>query len=75
MEKVKLKIQPRAPVKLHLQAGMSIDWYTGEYEVWPKRVDQSLPTRDKTMAANVLVHEIPYYQTTNPDGQTYVIGE
>lgn len=75
MERVKLKIQPRAPVTLHLEAGHSIDWYSGEYEVVPKRVDQTLPTKDKTMRDNVLVHEIPYFETTNPTGTTYVIGE
>ena len=86
MEKVSLKIQPRAPVlhlgmkqaptlHLHLEKGHSIDWYNGPYEVTPKRVDQTLPTKDKTMRSDVTVFEIPYYQTANPYGKTYVIGE
>lgn len=87
MEIVHLKILPRAPglrlgiahnaepLKLHLEAGHSVDWYEGPYEVVPKRQDQTLPTKDKTMNADVLVHEIPYYQTANPYGTTFVIGE
>ena len=76
MERVHLKIQPRAPVlTLHLEAGHSIDWYNGQYEVVPKRQDQTLPTKDKTMREDVTVFEIPYFQTANPYGNTYVIGE
>lgn len=75
MGKVTLKIKPRAPVTLHLKSGHSIDWYNGDYEVFPKRVDQTLPTKDKTMRQDVLVHEIPYYETANPYGKTFVIGE
>lgn len=87
METVRLRILPRAPglrlavapgaetLKLHLEAGHSVDWYAGPYEVVPKRADQTLPTKDKTMSADVLVHEIPYYQTANPYGTTFVIGE
>ena len=76
MEKVHLRIQPRAPVlKLHLEAGHSIDWYNGVYEVTPKRHDQVLPTKDKTMREDVTVFEIPYYETANQYGNTYVIGE
>ena len=87
MEKVKLKIQPRAPglrldiqrrtptLHLHLEKGHSINWYNGPYEVTPKRVDQTLPTKDLTMRSDVTVFEIPYYQTANPYGTTYVIGE
>lgn len=75
MERITLKIKPRAPVTLHLKSGHSIDWYKGAYEVTPKRVDQTLPTKEKTMSQDVLVHEIPYYETANPYGNTYVIGE
>lgn len=70
-----VKVKPRAPLTLHLKSGHSIDWYNGPYEVTPKRQDQVLPTKDKTMREDVTVFEIPYYQTANPYGNTYVIGE
>lgn len=70
-----VKVKPRVPLTLHLKPGHSIDWYNGAYEVTPKRVDQVLPTKDKTMRENVTVFEIPYYKTANQYGNTYVIGE
>ena len=87
MEVLRLRIQPRAPVlrlgieqrtpTLHLRIGEghSVDWYSGPYEVIPKRQDQTLATKDKTMREDVTVYEIPYYQTANPYGTTFVIGE
>lgn len=87
MEVLHLRIQPRAPVlrvavhprtpTLHLRIGEghSVDWYGGPYEVTPKRQDQTLPTKDKTMREDVTVLEIPYYETANPYGTTYIIGE
>lgn len=42
--------------------------YTDEYEVTPTTSEQVLPTRMKTMANDVTVHEIPYHSTTNDAG-------
>lgn len=87
METLRLRINPRAPVlrvnlkprtpALHLRIGEghSVDWYPGPYEVTPKRQDQTLATKNKTMREDVTVYEIPYYQTANPYGTTFVIGE
>lgn len=45
-----------------------IDVYDGPYTVTPKIIGQTLETRDKKMARNVLVREIPYYETINVSG-------
>lgn len=40
--------------------------YEGEYVVIPEVISQTLETKDKRMTDNVLVREIPYYETSNP---------
>lgn len=76
MNELRLNIQPRAPViRLRIEQGHSVDWYKGEYEVTPKFEEQSLPTRDKTMRQDVVVHEIPIEVTINESGgNTITIG-
>lgn len=64
---------------LRLQTA-TINWegepYIGEYTVTPKTTSQTLATRHKTMQDNVMVLEIPYYETTNEQGgYTVIIGE
>lgn len=74
-EHVRLAIRTRAPVHLRIGRHDADETYAGPYEVTPTRSEQVLATRAKLMRGDVTVHEIPYYQTTNPYGQTYVIGE
>lgn len=40
--------------------------YEGSYVVIPDTQSQTLETKDKRMADDVLVREIPYYETSNP---------
>lgn len=76
MNVIELTIQPRKVITMELTVGGGgASYYEGEYEVTPKRVDQTLPTSQKTMRRDVLVHEIPWWETSNPHGKTYVIGE
>lgn len=42
--------------------------YEGEYDVTPKIEEQTLFTKNKTMKKDVTIHEIPYSETTNPEG-------
>ena len=43
--------------------------YEGEYEVTPLAfTDQTLPTNGKTLRADVFVHDVPYYETSNESG-------
>lgn len=61
-----------APVVRDLVGG---DPYTGEYVVTPTTEAQTLGTAYKVMTDDVTVHEIPYYETTNPSGgYTVIIG-
>ncbi len=54
---------------------IDIEEYEGEYIVIPSTTEQTLPTEDKFLTQNVVVEEIPTYQTTNPAGGiTYIIG-
>ena len=49
--------------------------YTGEYEAIPMIEEQILPTKNKSMLDNFVVHEIPYFETSNPSGgYTAIIG-
>lgn len=48
--------------------------YTGELVVTPKAYqEQVLETALKTMPGNVVVLEVPYWETSNPNGQTVYI--
>lgn len=52
-----------------------IDIYDGEYIVTPKPfTEQILETKEKTMADDVTVLAIPYYETSNVSGITIYIG-
>lgn len=47
--------------------------YPGPYVVIPKRRDQILDTKNKTMADDVTVKEVPWIEVSNPEGTTYII--
>jgi len=50
-------------------------YYDGEYRVIPALDAQVLPTNGKRMRDDVVVTEIPYYETSNPQGgYTAIIG-
>lgn len=62
-----------------VEGGLSIlpspDPYEGDYTVTPKMEAQSLPTTNKTLSKDVLVEEIPVFQTENISGGfTVIIG-
>lgn len=48
--------------------------YEGEYTVIPAVTEQTLETREKLLADNITVKEIPYYEVSNPTGTTVIIG-
>lgn len=51
--------------------------YEGEYDVIPKAYTlQTLETNGKYMEDDVRVHEVPYFETSNPSGTTcYIANE
>ena len=48
--------------------------YTGPYAVTPKIVSQSLNTADKHMSSDITIEPIPYYEVSNQNGKTIIIG-
>lgn len=49
--------------------------YEGEYAATPTVEEQILPTKNKSMLDDFVIHEIPYYKTSNPSGgYTAIIG-
>ena len=55
--------------------GHSAPSYSGEYEVIPRVTEQRLPTRDRQLARDILVHAIPYHEVENTErGTTAIIG-
>lgn len=55
-------------VGLEYGQGGRLPDYTGSYEVIPKLVDQTLPTKDKSMTDDVVVKEVPVARVSNPSG-------
>lgn len=56
-------------------SGGRLPWYEGAYEVDPRKVEQILETRHKSMRDDVTVNPIFYAETTNlSGGLTAVIG-
>lgn len=57
--------------------GGMLPLYEGEYSIRPQpHIDTVLPTANKSMADDVTVQKIPYYETTNPaGGYTAIIGD
>lgn len=52
-----------------------LPYYPGEYEVEPRKVEQTLETKNRSMKEDVIVHPIFYAETSNiSGGLTAVIG-
>ena len=48
--------------------------YAGPYKVTPKVESQALSTADKHMTHDVTIEPIPYYEVSNQNGKTIIIG-
>lgn len=58
--------------------GRDVPHYHGSYDITPlPEEDQTLQTMGKMMDDNVIVREIPYFETSNPQGgvTAYIGGE
>ncbi len=54
---------------------MSYDRYSGSYDVTPKVISQTLPTKNLVMSDDISVKAIPAYRVTNAaNGDTFTIG-
>lgn len=70
--------QENVPIDITIDEGTGggkLPYYEGAYEVTPRKVEQILATKDKSMSDNVTVFSIPYQETSNVGGgYTAVIG-
>ena len=49
--------------------------YEGKYTVTPNPIGETLPTMDKTLDRDITVKAIPYYEVSNEQGVTCIIGK
>ena len=62
-------------ITFNAQAGGRLPYYDGEYIFEPRKVEQTLDTKNKSMRNDVTINPIYYSETTNPSGGlTIVIG-
>lgn len=48
--------------------------YTGSYDIIPSVEEQILNTRNRLLSDDLSIKEIPYFETSNPYGETIYIG-
>ena len=59
----------------YIKVDKDTEAYMGEYEITPKPyVSQTLNTANKMMLDDILVFQIPYFETSNTNGTTVYIG-
>ena len=59
------------PIEITVDAGIGggkLPIYEGDYEVTPRKVEQILLTKNKSMSDNVTVFSIPYAEVSNIGG-------
>lgn len=59
------------PLEISVQDGVGggkLPYYEGAYEVTPRKVEQVLATRNKSMSDDVTVFSIPYAEVSNLGG-------
>ncbi len=59
------------PIEITIDTGTGggkLPTYEGDYEVTPRKVEQVLLTKNKSMLDNVTVFSIPYAEVTNIGG-------
>lgn len=65
-------------LSISIEEGISGDilpYYEGSYNVTPRKREQVLHTKDKSMSQDVKVFAIPYNEVSNPfGGKTITIG-
>jgi len=75
---ISLKVGKEAPIKLKVSeerntGGLPV--YRGDTVITPKPYESTqLNTSQKILMDNIVVEEIPHYETSNPKGMTFIIG-
>lgn len=72
---LKIVDEPVIKLKVSDSGGGIFPIYSGETVITPKVREQTeLETAKKTVLQNIVVEEIPYYETSNIKGITFIIG-
>lgn len=74
---IPLVVREEEQIKLTISEGGGGEYpiYTGETVVTPKvRESTELETSNTTLLQNIVVEEIPYYETSNIKGVTFIVG-
>lgn len=72
---IDLSISSEITLTIEEGSGGTLPYYTGAYEVTPRKQEQVLGTKNKSMRDDVTINPITYSETTNPEGgKTVVIG-
>lgn len=65
-------VERRTEITLEEAGGQHYEVYQGAYEVRPDVAEQLLDTAWKLMTDDLMVHKIPYFETSNNSGGTTV---
>lgn len=68
------KLTAEIEIKGSLVLPIGYEDYAGPYSVKPKTEPQSLATADRYLAQDVTIDAIPYYEVSNQNGKTIIIG-
>lgn len=61
-------------VEIQTPHAVDVETYEGEYEITPSVSRQELETKNRLLSDDIVVKEIPYYETSNESGITIYIG-
>lgn len=65
---IELNISSGIELTIEEGSGGTLPYFNGPYNVTPRKVEQTLETKNKSMRDNVTVEEIPYSEVSNPQG-------
>lgn len=72
---VDLSIEGQLELTIDEGGGSPLPYYDGAYEVTPRKVEQVLETKNKSMREDLVVDPITYLEVSNPQGgKTATIG-
>jgi len=74
-----IETEPTIKIKLSETGGGGggerLPYYTGSYKITPRKAEITLPTKNKSMANDVTIFQIPYSTVRNESGgDTVTIG-
>lgn len=65
---VDLSIEGQLELTISEGSGSPLPYYDGSYQIVPRKIEQVLDTKNKSMRDDVVVDPINYAEVTNPQG-------